>query len=126
MSNSHNSMRQTSMDIPYSIEVGTKEMSDNNQHQDDAGSLPPTTLGHAGEVDGGMALLLLNIRRMEWPTQSVRSSSIHMRMIQHHLLNMLRTLNIMTRITLIGHLISLEKIPTPKKRPTRSTLITIK
>ena len=53
MSNSHNSMRQTGMDIPYSIEVGTKEIYDNNQHQDDAGSLPLTTLGHAGEVDGG-------------------------------------------------------------------------
>ena len=41
------------MDIPYSIEVGTKEIHDNNPHQDDAGSLPLTTLGHAGEVDGG-------------------------------------------------------------------------
>jgi hypothetical protein len=53
MANSHHSMKKTDIDRSYTLAVGTEEMSDNHQRPDEAGGPPPTTLGQAGEVDGG-------------------------------------------------------------------------
>ena len=53
MANSHHSMKKTDIDSSYTLAVGTEEMSDNHQRHDESGGPPPTTLGQAGEVDGG-------------------------------------------------------------------------